>query len=348
VSNASDTYRPPSGTDAASELPVDLGLVTLFVPTTREAAPEQIVELQIQAPAGPLLAIRARVVNVIDATEPRGPGLDLQLLDISLPGLSGMHMEHALQSLRPPSLRPPQDRLRVLVVDDDPLTRMRNAKVLKAEGYTVLQAGNGVEALSVAVNENVAAIVSDITMPLMDGWKLLRMVRNRSDLAEVPVLFLTARANDQQSYRGYALGVDDYISKPADPKDLINRIRRAVRRRESLRNRRGEAPLLQGDLARVSLGTLLSLLGNEKRTGRLVLTRDTQRAEVALLEGLVMGVDLDSGAEKREALQEMFDLLDWNYGEFELLQASIEDDGSGGLPANFILLEHARQSDERA
>ena len=120
------------------------------------------------------------------------------------------------------------ENVKILVVDDE--TRMRKLvkDFLTKEGYTVLEAGDGEEAMDIFYEDkNISLIILDVMMPKMDGWAVLREIREYS---EVPVIMLTARTAEQDELLGFELGVDEYISKPFSPKILVARVEAILRR----------------------------------------------------------------------------------------------------------------------
>jgi two-component system response regulator VanR len=109
----------------------------------------------------------------------------------------------------------------VLVVDDQPEILENIALVLESEGYRVLIAADGTEALDVLTSNSVDLIVADIAMPRMNGYQLYERVRETPQWVVIPFLFLTARAMDSDIRYGKELGVDDYLTKPIQPEDLL-------------------------------------------------------------------------------------------------------------------------------
>ncbi len=115
----------------------------------------------------------------------------------------------------------------LLVVDDDaPILRLVRAK-LQTDGYRVVTATNGEEAIGVFEEENPDLIVMDVMMPLMDGIEAMRQIRQTSN---VPIILLTARTRGQDKIRGLDLGADDYVTKPFDPDELAARVAAILRR----------------------------------------------------------------------------------------------------------------------
>ena len=120
------------------------------------------------------------------------------------------------------------DKIKILVVDDESRMRKLVKDFLGREGYQVLEAGDGMEAMEVFYDEkDIALIILDVMMPRMDGWQVCREVRQSS---KVPIIMLTARSEERDELQGFALGVDEYISKPFSPKILVARVEAILRR----------------------------------------------------------------------------------------------------------------------
>ncbi len=116
---------------------------------------------------------------------------------------------------------------RVLVVDDDVKTVELVKLYLNRDGYRVLTAYDGIEALRLARESHPDLIVLDLMLPGMDGLEVCRILRDESD---VPIIMLTARTTDEDKIAGLGLGADDYVSKPFSPRELAARARAVLRR----------------------------------------------------------------------------------------------------------------------
>ena len=116
---------------------------------------------------------------------------------------------------------------RVLVVDDDAKTVELVKVYLVRDGYRVLTAYDGNEALKLARESHPDLIVLDLMLPGMDGWQVCRTLRSESD---VPIIMLTARTTEEDKLKGLDLGADDYMTKPFSPKELAARVRAVLRR----------------------------------------------------------------------------------------------------------------------
>ena len=120
------------------------------------------------------------------------------------------------------------DKIKILVVDDESRMRKLVKDFLEREGYQVIEAGDGMEAMEQFYDEkDIALIILDVMMPRMDGWQVCREVRQSS---KVPIIMLTARGDERDELLGFELGVDEYISKPFSPKILVARVEAILRR----------------------------------------------------------------------------------------------------------------------
>ena len=119
-------------------------------------------------------------------------------------------------------------KVRVLVVDDEERLRKLVRDFLVKEDYEVLEAFDGQEALEVFYEHpDVALILLDVMMPRLNGFDTLKEIRKKS---QVPVIMLTAKAEEEDELKGFSLGVDEYISKPFSPKVLVARVNAVLRR----------------------------------------------------------------------------------------------------------------------
>ena len=120
------------------------------------------------------------------------------------------------------------DGLKILVVDDEARMRKLVKDFLVNKGFSVIEAAIGEEAVDIFfAQKDIALILLDVMMPKMDGWEVLKTIRKYS---QVPVMMLTARSEERDELQGFALGVDEYISKPFSPKILVARVDAILRR----------------------------------------------------------------------------------------------------------------------
>ena len=119
---------------------------------------------------------------------------------------------------------------RVLVVDDDPDVRQLVEMKLRLDGIETLTATNGQEALDVLATNDVDLVVLDLMMPVMDGIEACRRIREAEDMADLPVIMLTAKAQASDIQTGFATGATDYVVKPFSPRELLSRVRGTLAR----------------------------------------------------------------------------------------------------------------------
>ena len=119
-------------------------------------------------------------------------------------------------------------KAKILVVDDESRMRKLVKDFLQRKDYSVIEAENGEQAVDIfCSNNDISLIILDVMMPVMDGWQVCQEIRKLSD---IPIVMLTAKAEEQDELLGFELGVDEYISKPFSPKILVARAEAILRR----------------------------------------------------------------------------------------------------------------------
>lgn len=116
---------------------------------------------------------------------------------------------------------------KILIVDDDPHMRELVTLFLRPEGFKIVEASDGIEALGVLESFKADMVILDIMMPNMDGWELCRRLRKDYD---IPLLMLTAKGETSQKVKGFDLGTDDYLVKPFEPAELVARVKALLKR----------------------------------------------------------------------------------------------------------------------
>jgi DNA-binding NarL/FixJ family response regulator len=172
--------------------------------------------------------------------------------------------------------------LTLLIVDDDPGIRLSVSDYLELAGYSVIMAENGQNALAMVSQYQPHLIVTDVTMPQMDGYELIRQVRRQPAFRLLPVIFLTARTNTDERIKGYQLGCDAYLPKPFELSELAAVVRNLLERsqmmesewRQRLRSAESEEDLL---------------IDKHHKTLALDLTQREQDVLAELVEGLSNG-----------------------------------------------------------
>jgi len=120
------------------------------------------------------------------------------------------------------------DKVRILLVDDEPDLRHMVRQYLEADGFSVAEADNGTAALDFLRTASPDMVLLDVSMPTPDGFEVLQAMRRTTD---IPVIMLTARSEEIDRVLGLTIGADDYVTKPFSPRELVARIRAVLRRR---------------------------------------------------------------------------------------------------------------------
>ena len=330
----------------------DISRGGLYVKTTKFLPIGAVVRVLLALPDTETeLSVLARVAFIMDERQAeqhdREPGMGMGFLDVGGAPVADQIARY-LADVSPEEVIPPSPAgmsSRVLIVDDDAYHRNHAADVMEGAGHTVFMAEDGLDGLRQAMEHEPDLILSDVQMPKLDGWQFVRMLRARPTLAQTPVVFVTSLGSDEQRLQGYRLGVDDYIAKPFDDDELALRTQRVLSRSRAY-PRATASKTLRGDLAHVSLASLLGFLGMEARTGQLLLVRRDSIATLYLRDGNVVHIDLPSELANLHGAERLYAVLDWHEGRFELADSAVDDGDSIGVSTTAAILEHARRSDE--
>ncbi|MDF2474236.1 MAG: vanR2 [Anaerocolumna sp.] len=181
------------------------------------------------------------------------------------------------------------DSAKILVVDDDKEIAGAIEKLLKLEGYEVIKAYNGLEALDVLVTNAIQLIILDIMMPKLDGLSTTIKIR---DSKNIPIIILSAKTEDSDKILGLSMGADDYITKPFHPQELVARVKSQLRRYMQL-----------GDMGNINYSSQLIIGGLFLDTDKVQLTVDGElirlRAkEYKILELLMKNAGIVFSAEQ--------------------------------------------------
>lgn len=237
-------------------------------------------------------------------------------------------------------------QISLLLVDDSVAVRIELGDALRERGVRVRVAENGLVGIAAALKRPPDIILSDVEMPVMDGWTFLRMARGRKRLADIPFVFFTRLTDDLSRLQGYRMGVEDYLAKDTPPDEILVRLEGVLARTTRQSRMVDPGTSLRGDLRHVRLGSLLSFLETERRTGELHLINGSDKSIIRLDAGLL--VDLDDLRGFSRLQDRVFELLDWVGGEFEFVAASevLVEHEVEPEQITYLLMEHARRADE--
>ena len=251
---------------------------------------------------------------------------------------------------------------RILVVDDDAWILRMVTTVLEKRGYDIHVAKDGEEGLERAQRDRPDLIITDVMMPKLDGWALVKTLRSSPDLAFVPVIFLTALGSEEDRIRGFRLGADDYLAKPFRFEELDLRVAKALRQRgvsetptrEQVRKSQPRAAVastdgagIRGTLDQLGLSSLLIVLEMERKSGLLVLTSldKSEVGRIFLRNGRVVRARLEATkALKNDHV--IYHLLTWSRGSFEFHSLEVEMEDEVRMTTTGLLMEGARRMDE--
>jgi DNA-binding response OmpR family regulator len=151
------------------------------------------------------------------------------------------------------------EKTKILVVDDESRMRKLVRDFLVRNNYEVIEAEDGAKAVDIFFeNKDIALILLDVMMPVMDGWQVCREIRAYS---KVPIIMLTARADEKDELQGFQLGVDEYIVKPFSPKILVARVEAVLRRSK---NETGETEVLGAGAIKVDKAAHIVLIDDQQ------------------------------------------------------------------------------------
>lgn len=322
----------------------------LYVTAATQLPPGTQVQLSLELPDGgqPAL-VPARVAYVLDEesarAQGRNPGMGMQFLEDHVTPLAERIARFLADTIGSGEHERPAP-IHALVVDDSAAYRDLVARSLTEAGHHVTTAENGLEALGKAMQKPPDIVLTDVTMPVMDGWQLLRLLRAREATKKVPIVFLTSLDSERDRIKGYQRGVDDYIAKPFAGAELVARVLRIVTRtRWEGVLQSSDATTMTGDLRQVTLPSLLAFAEAERRN--VVITIQTPRAtaRIAVRQGVVTSVHIPDPGASNVLLERLLSVLDWEDGRFYMEEADLPE-AEEQVIVQMALLEHARRKDE--
>jgi putative two-component system response regulator len=203
-------------------------------------------------------------------------------------------------------------RTTLLVVEDDPAMLIALRDILEGAGFDVRTAGNGQDALDVLTEVHPALILSDISMPIMDGIQLFETLRKRPSGMAIPFIFLTARGTREDIFAGKSLGADDYITKPITSHELLAAVQARLQRADELMVAQLQAAY------KASLRTLANAI-----EARDQYTRDHVERVNAYAQALAAELNWDE--ERRDALE--FGAILHDIGKISVRESILTKDG---------------------
>jgi DNA-binding response OmpR family regulator len=252
---------------------------------------------------------------------------------------------------------------RILIVDDDPWILRMVSTLLEKKGYVIATASDGEEGLMRADQIKPDLIITDVMMPKLDGWSLVRALRSRQELALVPVIFLTALGGEEDRIRGFRLGADDYLPKPFRFEELDLRVAKALKKAKDTvaqatevaqaphveRAPGGRPAGIQGTLEQLGLSSLLVMIEMEHKSGLLRVERHGATGRIFAREGRVIAARLDGDRappDARKGAEAVYHMLTWSDGRFDFSAIDVDMEDEVQSTTTHLLMEGARLIDE--
>lgn len=241
--------------------------------------------------------------------------------------------------------------LPILFIDPDAELAKQLEPVLEGQGFSMEYAHSGEIGLQIAKEYAPEIVLCEVELPDMTGWHFIRTLRSEPQFAFVPVLFLSNHADESLRIRGFRMGADDVIAKPLDGDDLALRMARVLAdgyRIEHDVRRRPSGSGLQGPLTDVGLSTLLTIFEVERLGGVLTIRREDPPdiGRIYMRGGTPIRARIDGNEDLRNR-DAVYDMLRWEFGEFEFKGCYIAGDNEIEAGTMHLLIEGARQLDER-
>ncbi len=231
----------------------------------------------------------------------------------------------------------------ILLVDDDVDSVSAVARAIARPNRSIETAKHGEEALLKIADHKPDLVITDVIMPRMNGWSLVRRLRATHETSFIPVIFMTSMDAPRDRIRGFRIGADDYVTKPVDLDELELRVDNALHHTRDGRHM-PRVMELTGDLASFGLSTPLTMLELHRKSGVLTVEHGAEHAEVTIKDGNVANTEIIErpGMPPIDCLCE---LLTWTTGRFAFAERTV-DVVESPLTTTALLLEAAQRLDE--
>jgi DNA-binding response OmpR family regulator len=231
-----------------------------------------------------------------------------------------------------------------LIVDPDDGSRAFLRRLLEPHGFTLHEASDGEEALRLALARRPWLIVTEVSMPGIDGFEFCRRVRDHSLLRHTPLLFYSAWDEYTERYLGLKVGADEYLSKLTPVREVLIRLQLILKRYSDVgtRTRRGQG--MVGTLELVGAAGMLQMCHLSRLTGGCTIRAGVRYAHIAFREGEVVSALCDNA---RDA-DAIYAFLGWTRGHFEFVPGEALDTPPLKESFDYLLLEGCRRLDEAA
>ncbi|MGQ9897727.1 MAG: response regulator [Acidobacteriota bacterium] len=227
------------------------------------------------------------------------------------------------------------DRL-ILLVDDEPHVLMILEKIIKPLGCQIMTAKNGLEALSIIKQHTPALIISDLMMPKMDGSQLFAALQDDPNLAKIPFVCLSSRAQEEEKVSALELGVEDYWAKPFSVKEIPLKVKRILKRQPA-------AVRIGGQLPHTSVTDILNQMERERREGVVKIVTPRQETGVIYFKD---GTAVDAEADSFQGMAAIIHMVQWSEGSYTFTQQPVNRQNVINMRASELILEALHRYDE--
>jgi len=338
--------HPAGGGEGETE---DLSPSGLYVRTEAVLPVGDETDLRLTLPDGSIVALYARVAHVLTPSAARAlgrhAGMGLALIGPDTPARAKLRAN--VDSLRNEVTSPGlSTTTRAIVVEPSPPLRARMTRGLEAAGFQVTAVASAMQALDACAAARPDVMIAASAMPGMTGVDLAYAMSEHKAVSGVP-LVLIGDEGDLGRLEAFRAGVRDYIPSPFLDEELVIRVHRVATSSPQT------SPGLRGSIVAIGLGTLLSLLEFERKSGVLLVLRTSELARVFVADGKILKVETTAAyGSLKDRLKDrpkdrLMRLLDWRDGQFEFSPAEIGGRDELGLSVTQVLLEHARTRDEQ-
>jgi CheY-like chemotaxis protein len=232
----------------------------------------------------------------------------------------------------------------ILVVEDNAIFRRFLKDILVSCGFTVYEAASGDEGLRLALAKKPWLVVTDITMPGLDGLELCRSIRSHSPICHTPVVFLSGWDDYQRREQGLDAGASDFLSKRLPVREFLIRIRLILEKHSDTAVRQQERPGIEGRIDAMGATGLLQMCHIGRLTGLCHIRSGSRAVVVRFREGEVVGAERLG----LQGIDVIHDLISWTSGRFEFIRTAEMPGEPIGDSFEALMLEGARIQDEKS
>lgn len=215
---------------------------------------------------------------------------------------------------------------------------------IREGGHQASLAQTGMEALGLILTSQLDLVIAAAELPVIDGWQLLGMIRQRPSVSHIPFVLVTPPLTDSQRLHAYKIGVDDIVSPDVPAEEVNVRIVHVVGRARNSTATSATRSALRGSLEEIPLTSVLSFVELEQRSGTLLIVGRSALATLFIRNGQVIDVECDELPE--QGLDLLLEILDWPQGRFELTTGEVNRPATIEERTGYVLMEHARRTDE--